>query len=176
MVHFGLGGIVEWILDWILCWIMRVTRHQPAGPALTDWEQLGADDLVEDAVVRKIKDKMEKAASTGVDTRRVDGDGDGDGRVQEGCCFVDDCFVRFISEPFSFHLIPVNCAAAAAMKGLLSALVCAVVAATRVSAVSKITRDGKYLYDSSGTRFFIKVSSLSASSVSSSLLEAVAAV
>jgi hypothetical protein len=44
------------------------------------------------------------------------------------------------------------------MKGLLSALVGAVLAAPYVSALSKITREGKYLYDSTGTRFFIKVS------------------
>lgn len=44
------------------------------------------------------------------------------------------------------------------MKGLLGALVGAVLAAPYVSGLSKITRNGKYLYDSSGTRFFIKVS------------------
>lgn len=44
------------------------------------------------------------------------------------------------------------------MKGLLSALLSAVLVAPYCRALPKITREGKYLYDESGTRFFIKVS------------------
>jgi 1,3-beta-glucanosyltransferase GAS1 len=37
-----------------------------------------------------------------------------------------------------------------------AALVAAATLATGVNAIAKITRQGRYLYDDSGTRFFIK--------------------
>lgn len=58
----------------------------------------------------------------------------------------------FDSPLSAFYLLSTN------MKGLLSAVIGAVLVAPFANALSKITRNGKYLYDSSGTRFFIKVS------------------